>query len=321
MTDEAAPGDDPDEVTLWAGRLRAWPTTPAGRTAEGETVRSRRRSAGEAGTRAVDDDIDDTIRSGRVAGRGADVAPPSTGDTARAGRVAEGSADADTASADDTVVRAGSASDSAGSARSSADDVAHSGRAEAPSAGFSRESADDTGGMPSDGVDETTGPSRARRARRGGDVSVRPRGTADGGRRRMPGDLVPQEPSTTEPVARTPRSTPEAAVPVADPAPVDDVTEGLPHRRVGTAGAETVEKAAGERGAHVPVVLSREGYAPRREGPVRVPRTAAPRVPATDDAAAVRPRRAGGRARLLALAVAVGAGGAAAAAGLFLLLV
>ncbi|MEV8241573.1 hypothetical protein AB0O90_15130 [Microbacterium testaceum] len=66
--------DDPDEVTLWAGRLRSWPTSPVDSEEDGtseeddadETVVSRRRRSGGA-----DDDTliarrrghDDTVRA------------------------------------------------------------------------------------------------------------------------------------------------------------------------------------------------------------------------------------------------------------------
>lgn len=83
--------DDLDEVTLWAGRLRAWPAAPPSDAEGDDTVRSERRSAREP-ARAVDAESDETVRWPR---------PPSAGGEPASG----GPVDSEVLPDDDTAPR------------------------------------------------------------------------------------------------------------------------------------------------------------------------------------------------------------------------
>ncbi|MDQ1112690.1 hypothetical protein QE418_002138 [Microbacterium testaceum] len=57
--------EDPDEVTLWAGRLRAWPTPPAVED-DDETILTRRDAADDETVSATDAPADETVISRRI---------------------------------------------------------------------------------------------------------------------------------------------------------------------------------------------------------------------------------------------------------------
>lgn len=96
MSSPGGDDDDLDEVTLWAGRLRAWPTAPQADAEGDETVRSARRAvAAGAGDPAgaevaavadaaadADADADETVRSPRQATESTvpSLAPDAEGD-------------------------------------------------------------------------------------------------------------------------------------------------------------------------------------------------------------------------------------------------
>lgn len=109
MSDPSDRSDDPDDVTLWAGRLRSWPANPpsveqdddtvrsgsdGGRerddhtVQDDDTVRSSAPRAAEAQVRSTRDEPDDaTVRSRRTASDDDTIRSPTTGAVTPSGRL------------------------------------------------------------------------------------------------------------------------------------------------------------------------------------------------------------------------------------------
>lgn len=297
--------DDPDDVTIWAGRLRSWPANPPaacdepdddtvrsdrteGDAPHEETVRSPRADAVEAvvGPPPVEPD-EATVRSGRTA---------PDDDTVRVERgIGDGAPDRATphlgAAADDTVItgRVSSRSAAVDDATVRVHPVEPDGAAE-PDDATVRPRAVDAAARRADVPEDTAPGSRTRRPLAGPngeqavdelDDTTRPR--------RAPG---PDSDDDTRAGSRRARRA-EATRPMAATGPA------IP---------------AGSRAAHVPVAAERSSYAPRGGDPVRVER-AAPvgRPTSSPDASAVHPRtarRGAWRVLLLAVAVVLVVGGA-----------
>nr|WP_186807422.1 hypothetical protein [Microbacterium testaceum] len=83
MSTPGGPDDDVDDVTLWAGRLRAWPVVPTLDEGDDATVRSARSTpvADDEASEEVIDPVDDTILL-RPAARRSEARPTSTADPA-----------------------------------------------------------------------------------------------------------------------------------------------------------------------------------------------------------------------------------------------
>lgn len=83
MSTPGGPDDDVDDVTLWAGRLRAWPVVPTLDEGDDATVRSARSTpaADDEASEEVIDPVDDTILL-RPAARRSEEPPTSTADPA-----------------------------------------------------------------------------------------------------------------------------------------------------------------------------------------------------------------------------------------------
>lgn len=83
MSTPGGPDDDVDDVTLWAGRLRAWPVVPALDEGDDATVRSARPTpaADHEASEEVIDPVDDTLRV-RPAARRSEAPPTSMADPA-----------------------------------------------------------------------------------------------------------------------------------------------------------------------------------------------------------------------------------------------
>ncbi len=83
MSTPGGPDDDVDDVTLWAGRLRAWPVVPTLDEGDDATVRSARSTpaADDEASEEVIDPVDDTILL-RPAARRSEAPPTSTADPA-----------------------------------------------------------------------------------------------------------------------------------------------------------------------------------------------------------------------------------------------
>ncbi|WP_295838732.1 hypothetical protein [uncultured Microbacterium sp.] len=285
--------DDPDEVTIWAGRLRSWPANPpaevdavpveespdddtvlvAPETPDDETALSARRGAEDdtvlsSGGFAADDTVlssrevaaDDTVLSSREVAFDDTVRSPSAPSADRVVTPPPGGSD--------TRPEGGAVPPAPDGPLGEA--TARSSRA-APAA----QVADDV---------ETTAPRRAS----AGDLD-------EATRRRSSGDSG-ADPDTAAGTRRARRASVEA-----------------------TAEPETAVPG-GQRDARSPVPLQRESYDPRRDTPVRVERRVETRPPRLEDAAAVRPRARRGAARVIVLAVIVGVVVVAAAVGAVLLL-
>ncbi|MCJ1706328.1 hypothetical protein [Microbacterium sp. VKM Ac-2923] len=287
--------DDPDDVTLWAGRLRPWPVSPVVDGVDDETVRSRRATPGDHGTvspRTVEPEGD--ARCERSAGEaGRDVDSPGTVDT-----------DGRTFS----PVRP---------AHPAAGDVASPGAVEPDERTFPRARTANPSGRdlhPSVAVESDDDTLRSRP----GGAAVGDIGSS--------GVVDPDEQTS-------PRSRPAdpTASDVRAPGLVESGEETL---RSVSGDAETGARPrsggaprpliAGDpppgRDAHAPVALHRESYSPRLDASVRVPRTAAGRMVPTGDSASRRPRRPPHWRRLILLATAMVAIVTLAAVGVILLL-
>ncbi len=308
--------DDPDEVTLWAGRLRSWPTQPAAEDDEfaDETVLSRR-----------DTPDDDTIRSA------VDV-PEDATYVSRHVPVDEPAGSRVDLADEVTVVSRPEApvGEPSGSRAELLDEATIVSRAEAPT--------DDTSQSRVEPPDDATVASR-REALDDATLASPPK------RHALPGQADPTDAevgataprrATTRPLLdavvldETTRSRPapeaEGAVPdeltrrrSSDPDPLDEATRARPaadvddetasgprrRRREATAArAEPVVEGA-VRDVRVPAALARESYGPRREGPARVERVAPVRAPSAPDVGAVRPRANRGVGRVIVLVTVV----------------
>lgn len=108
MSTPGGPDDDVDDVTLWAGRLRAWPVVPTLDEGDDATVRSARSTpaADDEASEEVIDPVDDTILL-RPAARRSEAPPTSTADPAPERDAPERDApDEDTAPSRSTGTRA-----------------------------------------------------------------------------------------------------------------------------------------------------------------------------------------------------------------------
>lgn len=277
--------DDPEDVTLWAGRLRPWPVpkSPAADDGVDEDTAVAVRSAG----------IDDTVRVVREEPSDAtvrSVRDEPSDDTVRVSRDAS-PVDPDGDAAAESVVR----------------DEPHDETIRVVRAPLSPDAAIPT-------VDETTAPGRRR-------APVR----ADGVGPRGEPAAAPAPAPTAEPApasAPAPVSEPDPAVegPTGDTAAGTRRARARP--RVATESLPSADPVSPPREARVPSDVAHELYRPRADEAVRVARSAPPtRADDAPDAADVRPRGARrGRGRgvvLLAVVVVVVVG---AAVGLFLLM-
>ncbi|PNW09863.1 hypothetical protein C1632_05550 [Microbacterium testaceum] len=335
--------DDPEEVTLWAGRLRAWPTPPAAGDDEivDETILSRREAPEDETARgAADVPADETVISRRSA-------PDDDTVRSRTDVPVDETVISRRSAPDDDTVRSRTdvpADETVISRRSAPDDDTVRSRTDVPAdeTVISRRSApdddtirshvaapDDAIVISSDGApDDATivsqpAPRAAPEAIGSVDDEVgttAPRGVAaslpvaspaapapglDEATRRPPHggagaadlDDVTRRRSSAEPGIDG--ATRARAVPQVD----DDTASGSRRRRREAASAASDSLVEGAvRDARVPAALARQSYGPRREGPVRVERAPAVRVPSSGDAAAVRPRARGGAARVVVLA-------------------
>lgn len=304
--------DDPDEVTLWAGRLRSWPTPAPAEDDElaDETVLSRR-----------DTPDDDTVLS-------AADAPEDETFVSRRTPVEESSASRVELPDDATVVsrREAPVEELSALPVELPDDETIVSRAELSAGEMSRSRVD----LPDDAtvvshrevLDDATIASPPARSALPGRA-----GPADD----EVGTTAPRRAATAPPLdaavpdgARRSRSTSEAedAVPdeltrrrSSDPDPLDEATRARPaadvddetasgsrRRRREAAGGRTEPVVEGAvRDARVPDALATESYEPRREAPARVERVAAVRAPSAPDVGTVRPRANRGAGRVIVL--------------------
>lgn len=304
--------DDPDEVTLWAGRLRSWPTPAPAEDDElaDETVLSRRDTPDDDTVRsAADVPEDETFVSRRTPGEESsasrvDLADEATVVSRREVPVEEPSASRVDLPDDETIVS----------------------RAEVPAGEMSRSRVD----LPDDAtvvshrevVDDATIASPPTRSALPGRA-----GPADD----EVGTTAPRRAATPPPLdaavpdeATRSRSTPEAEGLVpdeltrrrsSDPDPLDEATRARPaadvddetasgsrRRRREAAGGRTEPVVEGAvRDARVPDALATESYEPRRDAPARVERVAAVRAPSAPDIGTVRPRANRGAGRVIVL--------------------
>lgn len=263
--------DDPDEVTLWAGRLRPWPANPPAAADGGSPAAADADDPDDATVRSHADDPDDaTVRAdvrepddATVIARRADAVAEPDDATVIARRV-DIAADAD----DRTVV-----------ARPAAPE------AELDDATVRRAPVEERAARSPEllPVDDTEPGLRARRSSapavdESPDDSTRPR--------RAPGGVDDTQAGTR----RARRA---------------DAADASASRRSVDAGPQAVDGAVRE--ARVPAALGREIYDPRVDAPIRVARSVPPaRSGLRDDPALVRPRparRGAWRALLIGTAV------------------
>lgn len=295
--------DDPDEVTLWSGRLRPWPAAPVPEgDLDDETVRS-------GGT----DLDDDTVVSGRLA----------HDDTVRSARpeVDDDSLRSAPALPDDDTVVSRSARVDPGAAASDVDPVDADDPADAWTTTAPRRplaSIPDVDEVtrrrpaPVPDVDEVT------RRRPAPAATPAPPPDVDEATRRRHVAPDPDLDDTTAPGARARSATPDAASPTTPPAPdLDDQTASGARRRAARAADGAVRGAAAPdrvapdrevpgtiRAAHIPIAGEQQAYAPRTGEPVRVERRpSASAVRSEADVPASR-RRTGRRGALRALILA-----------------
>jgi hypothetical protein len=262
--------DDPDDVTLWAGRLRSWPTPPA--EVEDDTVRSPRAGADDdtvlvRRTPVADPIEDDTVRSARRRGDAAPAADPVDEDTAVSAaraRVAPPSA----APSSDEAAASAPVTGGDGAAGDTATVRRHP-RVDPHDTGDTRT----VPRRPAAEVDDTGDTATARRRHRGvSSIAATADDTTAGSRRSA-----------------------------ADPAPSGRATVGGVIPEYAAPRSETPSEATRE--SRSPDAGATETYAPRPDGVVRVARTPPPsRHPELPDAAAVRPRSGRGHGRRLLVA-------------------
>ncbi len=328
--------DDPDEVTLWAGRLRSWPTPAPAEDDElaDETVLSRRDTPDDDTVRsAADVPEDETFVSRRTPGEESsasrvDLADEATVVSRREATVEESSASRVDLADEATVVsrREVPVEEPSASRVDLPDDETIVSRAEVPAGEMSRSRVD----LPDDAtvvshrevVDDATIASPPTRSALPGRA-----GPADD----EVGTTAPRRAATPPPLdaavpdeATRSRSTPEAEGLVpdeltrrrsSDPDPLDEATRARPaadvddetasgsrRRRREAAGGRTEPVVEGAvRDARVPDALATESYEPRRDAPARVERVAAVRAPSAPDVGTVRPRANRGAGRVIVL--------------------
>ncbi|MBD8478137.1 hypothetical protein [Microbacterium sp. CFBP 8794] len=329
--------DDPDEVTLWSGRLRPWPAAPVPEgDLDDETVRS-------GGTDLDDDTVvsgrlahDDTVRSARPEVdddtlRSAPALPDDDTVVSRSARIDPGAAasDVDSSDADDpadafttTAPRRPLAS------IPDVDEVTR--RRAAPVPDVDEVTRRRPASVPD--VDEVTRRRPAPAPDVGEVTRRRPAPAAtpdvDEATRRRHVAPDPDLDDTTAPGARARSATPDAASPTTPPAPdLDDQTASGVRRRAARAADGAVGGAAAPdreapartspariapdrevpgtvRAAHIPIAGEQQAYAPRTGEPVRVERRpSASAVRSETDVPASR-RRTGRRGALRALILA-----------------
>ena len=308
--------NDPDEVTLWAGRLRSWPTPPPAEDDEvaDETVLSRRDTPDDDTVRsAADVPEDETFVSRRTPGEEPSASRVELPDEATVVSRREAQVGAPSSSPvelpdDETIVsRAELPADETSrsrmdlpedatvvSRRDALDDAPLASPPTRPALPGQADPADDEVGttaprrattrLPCDAVvlDETT--------------RSRPASEAEGA---VPEELTRRRSSDPDPLDEATRARPAADVD-------DETASGSRRRRREAAGGRTEPVVEGAvRDARVPAALARESYGPRREGPARVERAAPVRAPSARDIGAVRPRANRGLGRVIVLVTVV----------------
>jgi hypothetical protein len=307
--------DDLDEVTLWAGRLRAWPLAPPEDAEGDETVRSLRRAAvGDDRAHATDVESDETVRSEQRAGVAED--PARAADTDETARFRE------TATVD------------AGPSRGhGVDPAVLPDEDTAPSrAGRSRAEAHRVA------VDDRTAHSRpaasAGRLGRVGGVSLPEAPAADDSAVPAFAAVFPVDDGIATDATAGEDTGPDAPATAGEDtgadAPAgdgvatvdDDGTAAVARRRNRAASrpAATDMAPVTIREARAPAALHRETYGPRLDAPVRVARNAAVSAPRVPETVAARPRRSREGARFVILAAAIVVVVALASVGVILLL-
>jgi len=275
--------DDPEDVTLWAGRLRPWPAPTAPSTTDDDvrdgiddaTVIARRGVARHDD--AIDDDDTVVVPRGRLGEGVADdtviVSRERRDDTVAPRRepaidrpVAEVDA-ADVDAGEGESVEADPVEDTAPADRAAAlDRTVRSSRPRAPQAPLEQDLDDTTAAARGRAESlDATAPGRRRAAGAGADLD----GRADVASRRVGADVAAREAGTPAP----PR---EPGAPASSP-PADA------HR--------PPREDARPREARVPRAEDADTYGPRRDEAIRVHRSApVPRVDPDRDAALVRPK-------------------------------
>lgn len=272
--------DGPDDVTLWSGRLRAWPVAPGvDESADDDTVSTRRTTSvgGAASSPAASRHdlplVPATLPDDRAPHAPPDVAAPLAIEDVTARQEID---DITAPRAPDQVTMRAALLDV--TAPSEPDDVTAPTRSRAAQAGAGRSRTGDPSAIP-DAIDDDPPASVV-------DTSTAPRAGI--------------EPRLTASVADTAADARPRGI--RPPVPV---VHGEP-----PAGRE----------ARSPVALQREAYAPRVDEPARVARASAVGTARSGDAALVHPRRGPSRARLAVLTAAVVAVVVLAAVGVALLL-
>lgn len=299
MNDRGGSDDDPDEVTLWAGRLRAWPAPPSTGDLDG-TARSAR-----AGTAAADDvaedGVEDTAFSARRGAGALGAAGGGLDDTQLSARRGAGTVGAAGGALGDTQLSARRGAGVAGAAGETFDDTVRSPRARAAA----------TGEVPASDSDDTV---RSARAGTGASDALPP------DRHGRVGPETPESPDAdASAVPGEPRE--EQTAPSRTGRIRFDGSRGVSDAGAGRTRRPTdAGPAGGGRQASVPDVRHSYPYAPRLDGALRVARTPAARASSIGEAVAASPRRARGRSRLVLLSLVIALVAAAAALGVVLLL-
>lgn len=281
--------DDPDEVTLWAGRLRSWPTPPPVEEDDevaDETVLSRRDSEDHDTDLSAPDLLEDET----FVSRRTPVQDPSGSSVELPD--------------DETVVsRAELPAEETPRGRVDLpDDATVVSRREAPD--------DATRASPQNGpvlpglagpADDEVGATAPRRAstRPPIEAAVPDDATRSPSTNELEG-VVPDELTRRRSSGPDPIDEATRARPAAD---VDDETASGSRRRRREAGGGRTEPVldGAVRDARVPAALARESYEPRREAPARVERVVAVRAPSAPDVGTVRPRANRGAGRVIVL--------------------
>lgn len=281
--------DDPDEVTLWAGRLRGWAAHNAPSTA-----------------RSDDDGVDDaTLRPGTDRARDVAAAGPEDLPVDELDDATLRSPSRDTVhEPDDATILA--------RPRGPEDEPDDATVVSRPAPGDEPTIAVAPARAPLDEPDETTRPRVAAHPRPEPvdelDETTRPRVAVTPRAEAVDDDTVRREApdDSGDTRAGTRRARRSAAAAAAAGANADADADAVAPGRPSPSGSRLPEAT---RDARVPVALEREIYRPRADAPVRVERSAPrPSAPPDRDAAAVRPRttrRAAWRALLVGVAVVV----------------
>lgn len=297
MSSPGGDDDDLDEVTLWAGRLRAWPTAPQADAEGDETVRSARRAVAADRRKSAEADVDAVADAEAVAGADADAVADETVRSPRQAVAGEPTP----ASAPEV------------DAEAVADETVRSPRAD--SGGYERAGSGPAGRDSAVPIDDDTAPMRSAssRAEVAADVTDPDAGHTD---------ATADDTAAVGPRPRGVAEHPDAGhTDTGDTDTTVDDTAAVGARPRGVTDPVAEQTAPGAaREAHAPNALHRETYAPRRDAPVRVARNPATPAPPVQDAATVGPRRSRGGARLVVLAAAIVGVVALAAVGVALLL-